>query len=170
MLLQQTITQETHTNMSRFSNISILNNVDSGDSTMMQNKSIYIHSQWGAPPNNYLHMKTNLNAVNFMWMFEAVGYDYCQATTIRTAWVVHKSGGTLYHKGQVSINSGPFGANNTYMSGDGYLVVVAYMPGCWQGFTLNAYNTLPGYSQSVGTDGVVAITATAFSGGNTGVY
>lgn len=156
--------------MSRFANLGILNNADSGDNTMMQNKSIYIHSQWGAPAANFLHMKTNITATNYMWMLEAVGYDYCQATTIRTAWVVHKSGGTLYHKGVASINSGAFGANNVYLSSDQYLVVVAYMPGCWQGFTLNAYNTAPLYYSPLDNEGMPTVTATAFSGSNSGVY
>lgn len=156
--------------MARFTNIGILQNVDSGDTTMSQNKSIYIHSQYGAPPNNFIHMKTNITGWAYMWMLEAVGYDYCQATTIRTAWCVHKEGGTLYGKGVASINSGAFGANNTYLSGDGYLVVVAYMPGCWQGFTLNAYNTMPLYSNNLSNGGMPYVTAVAFSESNSGVY
>lgn len=156
--------------MPRFENLGILNNADSGDNSMMQNKSIYIHSQWSSPPNVFLHMKTNINSVNNMWMFEAVGYDYCQATTIRTSWVVHKSGGTLYQIGVASINSGPFGANTVYLSGDQCLVVVAYMPGCWQGFTLNAYNTAPIYNSPLSNDGMVTVTATAFSGSNSPIY
>lgn len=154
----------------RFANLGILNNADSGDNSMMQNKSIYIHSQYGSPPANFLHMKTNINTTNNMWMFEAVGYDYCQATTIRTAWVVHKSGGGLYQTGQASINSGPFAAHNTYLSSDQYLVIVAYMPGCWQGFTLNAYNTAPNYYSDLDNGGMATITATAFSSSSIGVY
>jgi hypothetical protein len=115
-------------------------------------------------------MKTNINSYNNMWMFEAVGYDYCYATSIRTAWVVHKSGSTLYHVGAVNISSGPFGANTVYLSGDQYLVLVAYMPGCWQGFTLNAYNTLPAYYQPLDNGGMATITATAFSGSNSPIY
>lgn len=156
--------------MSRFANLGILNNADSGDNSMMQNKAIYIHSQYGGVPANFLHMKTNVIAENYMWMFEAVGYDYGSATTIRTAWVVHKSGATLYHKGVASINSGPFGANNTYLSSDNYLVVVAYMPGAWQGFTLNAYNTAPIYYSPLDNGGIPTVTATAFSASNSGVY
>lgn len=156
--------------MPSFENLGILNNADSYDNSMMQYKSIYIHSQWSSVPANFLHMKTNINTTNNMWMFEAVGYDYCQATTIRTSWVVHKSGGTLYYQGQVNISSGPFAANNTYLSSDQYIVVVAYMPGCWQGFTLNAYNTAPNYYSNLDNAGMATITATAFSSSSTGVY
>lgn len=156
--------------MPRFENLGILNNADSGDNSMMQNKSIYIHSQYGGVPYNYFHMKTNINTTNNMWMFEAVGYDYGYATTIRTAWVVHKSGGGLYQQGQVNISSGPFAANNTYLSSDQYLVVVAYCPGSWQGFTLNAYNTAPNYYSPLDNAGMATITATAFSPSSTGVY
>jgi hypothetical protein len=156
--------------MPRFENLGILNNADSGDNSMMQNKSIYIHSQYGGVPANFFHMKTNLNATNFMWMFEAVGYDYGQATSIRTSWVAHKSGAGLYQTGVVNISSGPFGAHNVYLSSDQCLVIVAYCPGSWQGFTLNAYNTAPNYNSPLDNGGMVTVTATAFSSSSTGVY
>jgi hypothetical protein len=156
--------------MSKFTTLGILQNVDSGDNSMSQNKSIFVYSQYGYNPANYFHMKTNLNSTYFMWMFEAVGYDYAGAAAIRTAWVVHKSGGGLYRQGYANITNAYVAANNTYLSSDGYLVVVAYTPYYWQGFTLNAYNTAPQYYSNLSNGGMVTVTDTAFSGGNSGVY
>jgi hypothetical protein len=155
----------------RVQNLNILNNAYSQDGTFMQYKGFWKFNSydWSA---YYLHMKTNINTVN-MWMIEAVGYSYCQATKIRSTWTFHWDGGGLY---SVSYNrfGGVNGLNptNVYMSVDGYVVLVGYSP-CWGycGLMLNGYNTADVYNQSgLSNDKTPQITASAFSGANSGVY
>lgn len=156
----------------RAQNLNILNNAFTNDGTSMQYKGFWKFNSydWNA---YYLHMKTNINTTANMWMIEAVGYNYCQLTKIRSTWTFHRSGNLLYY---VSYNylGGVNGAQptNAYISGDGYVVLVAYSP-CWGycGFTLNGYNTADVYDQSsLSNDRTPQIIASAFSGGNSPIY
>lgn len=155
----------------RVQNLNILNNANSGDGTFMQYKGFWKFNSydWGA---YYLHMKTNIDSVNNMWMIEAVGYTYCYSTKIRSTWTFHKSGSPLYSISYSRLG-GDNGCNptNVYVSGDGYVVIVAYSP-CWGycGFTLNGYNTADVYSQSISNGNTPQIIASAFSGGNSPIY
>ena len=155
----------------RVQNLAILQNTGSYDGTFMQYKGFWKFNSydWNA---NYLHMKTNINTVN-MWMIEAVGYNYCYATKVRSTWTFHWDGANLYNRSYNYLGGGN-GCNptNIYMSGDGYVVLVGYSA-CWGycGFMLNGYNTADGYNQSaISNNKVPQITASAFSGGNSPIY
>ena len=155
----------------RVRDLGILQNTAAYDGTTMQYKGFWKFNSydWNG---NYLHMKTNLNSTN-MWMIEAVGYNYCQATKVRSAWTFHHWYGIPYQVGLQRLG-GVNGVNptNVYMSGDGYIVIVGYSP-CWGycGFMLNGYNTGDGYGQSgISSDQTPQIIASAFSGGNSPIY
>ena len=155
----------------RVQNLNILQNTNSYDGTFMQYKGFWkFNSYYGN--TDYLHMKTNINTVN-MWMIEAVGYSYCQATKVRSTWTFHWDGNALYNRSYNRLG-GNNGCNptNIYMSSDGYVVIVGYSP-CWGycGFMLNAYNTADVYNQSaISNNKVPQITAAATSGGNSPIY
>lgn len=156
----------------RVQNLNILQNIHSYDGTFMQYKGFWKFNtfEWGG---YYLHMKTNINTVNNMWMIEAVGYNYCYGTKVRTAWSFHKSGGGLYNLAYNYLGgSNGLLPTNTYLSSDGYVVIVGYSP-CWGycGFMLNAYNTADLYNQStLSNDKTPQIIVSSFSGSNSGVY
>lgn len=155
----------------RVQNLNILNNAYTNDGTFMQYKGFWKFNtyDWNG---YYLHMKTNINTVN-MWMIEAVGYNYCQATKIRSAWTFHWDGGNIYnisYRWLGGVNG--LQPTNVYRSGDGYIVLVSYSP-CWGycGFMLNGYNTADVYNQSGLSNGQTPqVTQSAFSGSNSGVY
>lgn len=155
----------------RAQNLNILNNAYTNDGTFMQYKGFWKFNSYDWS-SYYLHMKTNINTVN-MWMIEAVGYNYCYATKIRSTWTFHWDGGGLYSRSYNRLG-GDNGCNptNIYMSGDGYVVIVGYSA-CWGycGFMLNGYNTADVYNQSgLSNDQTPQITAYAFSGGNSPIY
>lgn len=153
-------------------NLSILNNTSANDGTSMQYKGF-----WNFKTTDfslyYLHMKTNINTVNNMWMIEAIGYNYCEATKIRSAWTFHNSGTTVYNISYTYLGgSRGLSPSNVYRSSDGYIVIVGWSP-CWgySGFMLNGYNTADGYNQaSLSPDKSPQIIASAFSASNSGVY
>lgn len=154
----------------RVENLAILNNAYSNDGTFMQYRGMY---KFNTTYNGfgYIHMKTNINTVNNMWMFEAIGYNYGYAGNIRCGWVVHKSGSTLYYTGTSFAGFG-LNANTPYLSTDGYIVLVANRPSLYYvGFVLNAYNTADVYDQSsLENNKVPTVTASAISSSSTGVY
>jgi hypothetical protein len=153
-------------------NLGILKNANSGDNTSMQYKGVWKFNVYDPNYGLYLHMKTNINTVN-MWMFEAIGYNYCQGAMIRSAWTFHWDGGNLYSLSytQKGPNSG-CAPTNVYMSVDGYVVLVANSP-CWGycGFVLNAYNTADIYNQNgLSNNQYPQITASLFSAKNGGAF
>lgn len=155
----------------RVENLNILQNTYSYDGTFMQYKGFFKFNSYDWS-SYYLHMKTNINTVN-MWMIEAVGYNYCYATKVRSTWTFHWDGGGLYSRSYNRLG-GDNGCNptNIYMSSDGYVVIVGYSA-CWGycGFMLNGYNTADIYNQSgLSNDKTPQITAYAFSGGNSPIY
>lgn len=154
----------------RVQSLGILKNTAANDGTNLQYKGFWKFNSYDWS-GYYLHMKTNLNSTN-MWMIEAVGYNYCQATKIRSAWTFHYWYGTPYQVGMQRLG-GVNGLNptNVYISGDGYIVIVGYSP-CWGycGFMLNGYNTGDGYGQSGLNQQSPSIIASAFSGGNSPIY
>jgi len=155
----------------RVQDLAILQNTHSYDGTFMQYKGFWKYNTYDFV-TNYLHMKTNINTVN-MWMIEAVGYSYAYGTKIRSTWTFHFDGGNLYARSYNRLGaSGGCDPTNIYMSGDGYVVIVAYS-GSWGycGFMLNGYNTADVYNQSaLSNNKVPQITASAFSGGNSPIY
>lgn len=157
-------------------NLAILQNTNSYDGTFMQYKGFWkFNSYFTGPATEYLHMKTNINTVN-MWAIEAVGYNYSLAASVRSTWGFHWDGNNLYNRfyGNLSPSGYVYSVQpqNIYMSTDGYVVLVAYS-GSWGycGFMLNAYNTADIYNQSaLSNNKVPQITASAFSGSDSGVY
>lgn len=153
----------------RAQNLNILNNAFTNDGTFMQYKGFWKFNSTGSGP--YLHMKTNINTVNNMWCFDAVGYNYGDSHAIRCTWVVHKSGGGLYYVGGGNLYFGMYN-DGCYLSGDGYIVLRAYAGSYFYiGFMLNAYNTADVYDQSgLGNNKTPEILAAALSGSSSPIY
>lgn len=156
----------------RAQDLAVLQNTYSYDGTFMQYKGFWKFNSYDWS-TYYLHMKTNINSVNNMWLIEAIGYSYCYSTKVRSSWTFHKSGGGLYNLSYSRLGgSGGCDPTNIYLSGDGYVVIVGWSP-CWGycGFMLNGYNTADLYDQSgISNDRVPQIIASAFSGGNSPIY
>lgn len=151
-------------------NLGILKNAYSNDGTFMQYKGFWkFNTYYEQPP--FLHMKTNINQTN-MWMIEALGYSYCGATKIRSAWTFHWDGNSLYNISYSYLGGyGGLRPNNVYMSVDGYVVIVAVF-NCtgYVGFMLNGYNTADVYTQNLLAVTGPRVTASAHSYNNYGVY
>lgn len=158
----------------RVQDLAILQNTNSYDGTFMQYKGFWkFNSYYTGASTEFLHMKTNINTVN-MWLIEAVGYNYSQNVKVRSTWGFHWDGSNFYSL--VFDSLGGYGYSvqpqNIYRSADGYVVLVAYSSSWgYCGFMLNAYNTADVYNQSgLSNNKVPQITASAFSGSDSGVY
>ena len=90
--------------------------------------------------NRYIHIKLNVGGDDSMWMADAVGYNYGNASIIRCSWGWYAYQNNIY---SASYSNGYNGlsASNIYAASDWSTVIVAYASTVYySGFTLNIYN------------------------------
>lgn len=132
------------------------------------------------PGANYAHMKTNFptggNTGTFgMIAIEATGYRYSSAQTIKGMWGFHNwNSGTYQSTAENLISSGGHDfCHSTYVSSDGYIVLVAAAGGAgnqYLGARLDFIDIQADYARHGTAYWPPAVTAISWSNNTTGVY
>ena len=132
------------------------------------------------PGANYAHMKTNFptggNTGTFgMIAIEATGYRYSSAQTIKGMWGFHNwNSGTYQSTAENLISSGGHDfCHSTYVSSDGYIVLVAAAGGAgnqYVGARLDFIDIQADYARHGTAYWPPAVTAISWSNNTTGVY
>jgi hypothetical protein len=134
-----------------------------------QQLGIYTYNISTVSGAQYIHLKTNQHVQSgVMYMLEAKGYDYGNATAVDVMWsgYLYAASSGIYSEGESNVVSGSATASNQYISSDGYLVVVMYSPNCYYlGFVVNAYTANP---TGIGTR--ISIVASTNSAASSGIF
>lgn len=114
--------------------------------------NMYTYSNTYSGSNGYIHFKTSVPLSTYvMTRVEAIGHNYGTSSIIRCAWNWYTYS-YLAGYGVQNFYSG-MTANNTYVSGDGYVCFSGYLANYGDVFfTLNASHTNPtgnGYDLSI---------------------
>ena len=140
----------------------------------------FYHYYKTSPGADYAHMKTNFptggNTGTFgMIAIEATGYRYSSAQTIKGMWGFHNwNGGTYQSTAENLISSGGHDfCHSTYVSSDGYIVLVARSGGTgsvYVGARLDFIDIQADYTRHGTAYWPPAVTAISWSNNTTGVY
>ena len=94
--------------------------------------------------DNYFHFKTNIPYSSWaMFRIEAVGYSYGAGLGIRSVWCFHTSYGSGIYNIDLQNYYNGMNAHGVYNAADNFIVVRAYTPSYYSGWSLNAYTLNP---------------------------